>query len=74
MNNPDVMSVFLTQLGANGPWALVAGFLLWQVIKAWNADRATTTQLLGEFRSVLDRLATEIHNLVQLQAKGEDHH
>ena len=55
---------FLTELGKSGPWALVAGFLLWMVIKAWNQDRAQVTQLMGSFQQSIDKLTTEIHGLV----------
>lgn len=58
---------FLSELAKSGPWAVVAGFLLWTVIKAWNKDREQVTGLLGEFRTSLDKLAQEIHNLGEIQ-------
>lgn len=56
---------FLNELGKSGPGALVAGFLLWTVIKAWNQDRAQVTQLMGSFQQSIDRLTVEIHELVK---------
>ncbi len=58
---------FFNELAKSGPWAGVAGFLLYTVIKAWNKDREQVTVLLGEFRQSLDRLSTEIHNLGEIQ-------
>ena len=61
---------FITELAKSGPWAAVAGFLLWTVIKAWNKDREQVTGLLGEFRTSLDKLAQEIHNLGEIQRQA----
>lgn len=61
---------FMDELAKNGPWAAVAGFLLWTVIKAWNKDRDQVTVLLGEFRVSLEKLATEIHNLGEIQRQA----
>lgn len=61
---------FLSELAKSGPWAVVAGFLLWTVIKAWNKDREQVTGLLGEFRASLDKLAQEIHNLGEIQRQA----
>jgi hypothetical protein len=49
-------SQLLTGLASNGPWALVAGFLLWQIMKAWTADRQQVTELLREFKASIDEL------------------
>lgn len=59
------MDPFLTELAKSGPWALVAGLLLWRVLAAWTADRAQVTQLLGEFRLTLDRFGDKIDKLAQ---------
>lgn len=58
---------FFVELGKSGPWAAVAGFLLWQVIRAWDRDRNQVTELLRDFRGTLDGLKTEIHNLAETQ-------
>lgn len=58
---------FMDELAKSGPWAAVAGFLLWTVIKAWNKDRDQVTVLLGEFRLSLEKLASEIHTLGEIQ-------
>lgn len=58
---------FLVELGKSGPWAAVAGFLLWQVIRAWDRDRNQVTELLRDFSTTLDGLKHEIHNLAETQ-------
>lgn len=57
------MNDFVTELAKSGPWAAVAGFLLWTVIKAWTSDRAQVTELLGEFRTALDGLKSAVDHL-----------
>lgn len=57
--------VFMKELAQNGPWAIVAGFLLWTVIKAWTADRGMVTQLLSEFRSSIDKLSAAVTKLTE---------
>jgi hypothetical protein len=54
---------FFQTLSANGPWAAVAGLLLWQVIKAWSSDRQTLTTLLSEFRGSIDALRVAVERL-----------
>lgn len=54
---------FLVELGKSGPWALVAGVLLWTVINAWNSDRQALTQLLTDFKSTLDGLKNAVDHL-----------
>lgn len=50
-------------LAQNGPWAIMAGFLLWTVIKAWNADRDQVTKLLGDFKDALSGLQGAVEHL-----------
>ena len=50
-------------LANNGPWALVAGFLLQQVIKAWTADRQQLVVLMTEFRDALNALKSAVEDL-----------
>lgn len=57
------MDELVKSIGANGPWALAAGFLLQQVIKAWSADRAQLNELLTEFRKSLDGLTSAMEAL-----------
>jgi len=40
-------------LAVHGPFALVAGVLMWQVLKAWQSDRDTIVGLMTEFRQAL---------------------
>lgn len=55
--------IALEALAQNGPWALVAGFLLWTVIKAWNGDREQVTKLLGDFKDALSGLQKAVEHL-----------
>ena len=54
---------FFTSLADNGPWALVAGFLIWWLIK--NADKTQTLliSVLTDFRGAIDRLTTSVDKL-----------
>ena len=52
-------------LAANGPWAIVAGILLSQVLKAWAGDRAALTTLMTEFRVSLDGLKVAVEHLTK---------
>ncbi len=57
------MDELLKSFGENGPWALAAGFLLHQVIKAWTSDRAQLNELLTEFREAMTGLAHAVEGL-----------
>ena len=66
---PPTEIEFIRPLAQNGPWALVAGFLLWTVIKAWNGDRQLTFGLLGDFQKAIEGLVTAVQNLVVVVEK-----
>lgn len=68
------MTELLQQIGANSPWAAMAGFLLHQVIKAWNADRAILTKLLGEFKDAINDLRTAVTGLSDRIERVEGEH
>ncbi|MBS1721410.1 MAG: hypothetical protein JSS66_00215 [Armatimonadetes bacterium] len=68
------MTELLHQIGANSPWAAMAGFLLHQVIKAWNADRAVLTQLLGEFKDAINELRSAVNGLSDRIERVEGQH
>jgi hypothetical protein len=55
----------MASLAQNGPWAVVAGFLLWTVIKAWNSDRDQVTKLLGDFKDALSGLQKAVEHLTE---------
>lgn len=65
----------LTGLASNGPWALVAGFLLWQIMKAWTQDRQQVTELLRDFKASIDKLTHAVEAIVtwndELEEKRE---
>ncbi len=67
------MDTFLLELAKSGPWAVVAGFLLWKILQAWNSDREQVTLLLSDFRKTLDGVRTEIGNLAQVQTRIMEH-
>lgn len=47
----------------NGPWAVAAGFLLHQVIKAWTNDRQQLIVLLTEFKDAMTALKMAVNEL-----------
>lgn len=49
-------SEIFKSFATNGPWAVMAGFLLWQVMKAWEQDRKQLKEFLVELKSSLDKL------------------
>lgn len=67
------MDTFLLELAKSGPWALVAGFLLWKIIQAWTSDRAQVTQLIGKVEVTLNSMAGEIGNLARVQTRIMEH-
>jgi hypothetical protein len=67
------MDTFLLELAKSGPWAVVAGFLLWKIIGAWTADRAQVTQLIGKVEITLNNMSSEIGNLAKVQTRIMEH-
>lgn len=65
-------SQLLTGLASNGPWALMAGFLLWQIMKAWTQDREQVTALLREFKASIDKLTHAVEAIVTWNEDLED--
>lgn len=55
----------LKPLFTNGPWAAAAAFLMWTILKAWNADRASVTELLGGFKEAIDSLRGAVDKLTE---------
>ncbi len=60
-------SAWISELAKNGPWAAMAGLLLFYVLRGWTEDRKQVTALLGEFRTSIDSLTREIHQLGEIQ-------
>ena len=50
-------------LATNGPWALVSGWLIWEILKAWGSDRAQLATVLTEMRTALAGLQTAVDRL-----------
>lgn len=59
---------FWTELGKSGPWAMVAGFLLWTVITAWKEDR---TKVLPFFQR-LEQVLTSLGGAVEANTKSNE--
>ncbi|MBX3115613.1 MAG: hypothetical protein KF824_13535 [Fimbriimonadaceae bacterium] len=57
------MDQLLNSLAANGPWAIMAGWLLTRVIKAWTDDRNQLVNLLTEFKDALMSLKGAVEEL-----------
>jgi len=57
------LSEFLRSFGANGPWAAVAGLLLWKILGAWSEDRKQLTELITDFKTTLDGLKVAVEHL-----------
>ena len=53
----------LKSLAANSPWALATAFLMREILKAWNADRASVTELLSGFKGAIDALREAVDKL-----------
>lgn len=56
-------SELLKALGQNGPWAIMAGFLLLRVIKQSDAYQKQNAELLSEFKPILLGLKTAVDEL-----------
>lgn len=65
----QAQSDILTGLGNNGPWAAVAGILLWQLLKERAADREERTKILGEVNATLGKLSTAVDGLTAEQKR-----
>ncbi|MGV3613851.1 MAG: hypothetical protein ACO1SV_00830 [Fimbriimonas sp.] len=63
---------FYAELGKSGPWALVAGVLLWTVIKAWNADRATVMEVLPQFRDAIVALKNSVEQNTETHRQNRE--
>jgi hypothetical protein len=62
----------LKGLGSNGPWALVAGFLIWHLLKLGKEDRDQVVNLLTTFRTTLDGLKSAVEKLTD-RIDGMEH-
>lgn len=57
------MDSFLTELAKSGPWALVAGFLMWSLVKERQTFQSKVTDILADFK---DALVTNTHAIEKL--------
>lgn len=69
MTDPDAIKT----LAANGPWAVMAGFLLWTILKAWTGDRNALTDLMSSFKTSIDGLREAVEYLtIRLDAHEDE--
>ena len=59
------MDTFLLELAKSGPWALVAGFLLWQLLRDKAADREMLTSFLTEFSKTQAKIMSEVGDIAE---------
>lgn len=57
---PIGAETFWTELGKSGPFAVVAGFLLWVVINAWKEDRTKVLPVLTTVTDILKDLKSAV--------------
>lgn len=50
---------------SNGPWAVMAGFLLLKILSAWEKDRSSRDTVLIEFKKGIDGLTEVVKDLKQ---------
>lgn len=60
-SSTEPLGIFLQSLGANGPWALVAGYLLQQILAERKEDRK---EMLPAIRSI-PPLLTEVRDCMR---------
>jgi hypothetical protein len=63
--NESMTAETFSAFAANGPWAAMAGLLLWQVLKAWSSDREQVTKLLGEFKNTLEAMTKTMEHIAE---------
>lgn len=49
-----MLETLMQGLAANGPWALMAGFLLLRILKAWDGDRQQAMNLMTQFQVTME--------------------
>lgn len=59
------MDTFLLELAKSGPWALVAGFLLWQIIRDKAADRETMVKFMTDFQNTQNAIVGEVRDIAR---------
>jgi hypothetical protein len=58
-----MLETLMQGLAANGPWAVMAGFLLVRILRAWDSDRKQAMELMGEFRATMQRQSDALSEL-----------
>lgn len=64
------LNELMEMMATHGPVAIIAGFLIWQVVKAWGSDRAALISMLTEFRETLDGLKRAVERLSERLERG----
>jgi hypothetical protein len=60
MTQADVVAELVRGFSNNSPWAAMAGFLMWQIIKAWQKDREDIPKALAELTEAINGLRMEL--------------
>jgi len=58
-----MLETLMQGLAANGPWALMAGFLLLRILKAWDGDRQQAMNLLTQFQATMQKQSEALEEL-----------
>ena len=59
------MDTFLIELAKSGPWAVVAGFLLWQLLRDKAADRDTMIKFMTDFQGTQNAIVGEVRDIAR---------
>jgi hypothetical protein len=74
-----MLETLMQGLAANGPWALMAGFLLIRILKAWDGDRQQALKLMTEFHNSMEKQSEALYELTEAvralrKAVDDGHH
>lgn len=58
-----MLETLMQGLAANGPWALMAGFLLLRILKAWDGDRLQALSLMTQFQQTMQKQSEALEEL-----------
>lgn len=56
----ELINKFSEGVAVNGPWAIMAGYLLKRILDAWTGDRDQVTALMGEFKTTLSSVVATL--------------
>lgn len=59
------MDPVLIELAKSGPWAAVAGLLLWQLLKDKASDRETMVKFMTTFQETQNAIVGEVRDIAR---------